>query len=495
VHPLIKNKNLIIYLSFFIILLGAFLRFYNLNFENFWFDEIVSFWVSDPKITFAESYQRNNIGEGTPFLFNFLIKILHIIFGYTPNISRYLSCTFGLFSIVSMVFLIKTIKKNNSYLFIIFLVSFNIFLIKYSQEARVYSLVFFLCSMSLIFYFRTLKESVDQKYLSKNSFCFIFFQILSILAHPFTFIIFGSIVLYAMINFIFKKNSNRLLNTSIIVISIFAIFYLPYYLINTEPYPSWVSQPDVKFYTNFYFSKFFGSRILGLAHLLILFYLIFRFRKKLFSDLEPTVTLVFIAFFSYFIPIIFGYLHEPILAPRYIIFVLIPIITLISYLTFELNEKKIKYFIIFIIPFLNIGNLWTETTIQQFFKERPSYKAQYVLALEHIDNSKHKNFIVSTSFLNDRKHFNEAINNYLQQIIIKDKLNIDLIEIETVVNNNYFWFVCLDQLNNTICGTPKDTKFNFLEDTYSKPVNQLFKVVNEKKLLGANLKLIKLSNN
>jgi len=333
--------------------------------------------------------------------------------------------------------------------------------------------------MSLIFYFRTLKESVDQKYLSKNSFCFIFFQILSILAHPFTFIIFGSIVLYAMINFIFKKNSNRLLNTSIIVISIFAIFYLPYYLINTEPYPSWVSQPDVKFYTNFYFSKFFGSRVLGLAHLLILFYLIFRFRKKLFSDLEPTVTLVFIAFFSYFIPIIFGYLHEPILAPRYIIFVLIPIITLISYLTFELNEKKIKYFIIFIIPFLNIGNLWTETTIQQFFKERPSHKPQYVLALEHIDRSEYKDFAINMSFTaRKNNHFNIAINNYFQKIIIKNKLNINPIEIETVVNNNYFWFICLTDLKRSSCDILDSTKF---------------KVIKERTYNSTNLKLVKFS--
>ena len=68
----LNNKNLIIYFSFFFILVGVFLRFYNLNYENLWFDEIVSYWIADPKISFFESYQRNNIGEGTPFLFNFL---------------------------------------------------------------------------------------------------------------------------------------------------------------------------------------------------------------------------------------------------------------------------------------------------------------------------------------------------------------------------------------------------------------------------------------
>ena len=79
----IKNYNLALYLSFLIIFIGIIFRFYNIDFENLWFDEIVSYWISDPKISIFESYQRNNIGEGTPFLFNFLIKILHNIFGYT----------------------------------------------------------------------------------------------------------------------------------------------------------------------------------------------------------------------------------------------------------------------------------------------------------------------------------------------------------------------------------------------------------------------------
>ena len=220
---------------------------------------------------------------------------------------------------------------------------------------------------------------------------------------------------------------------------------------------------------------------MGLAHLLILFYLIFKFRKKLFSDLEPTVTLVFIIFFSYFIPIIFGYLYQPILAPRYIIFVLIPIITLISYLTFELNEKKIKYFIIFIISFLNIGNLYTETTIQQFFKERPSHKPQYVSALKYIDRSEYKNFAINMSFTQEKNnHFNEAINNYFQQTIIKDKLNIKPINIEAVGKNDYFWLICLTDLNKSTCDILNNTKFKVMDEiTYNSINLKLIKLINQ----------------
>ena len=472
-----KIQNLIIYFSFFIVLSGTIFRFYNLNFENLWFDEIVSFWVSDPRISFFDSYERNNIAEGTPFLFNFFIKILHIIFGYTPNVGRYLSSSLSVLSIFSMVFLSQTIKNNNSFLLIIFLVSLNIFLIKYSQELRVYTLVFFLSTMTLIFYFRMLQENFKEKYLSKNSIGFIFFQILSILSHPFTIIIFGSIILYAVINRIFKNKLSKVLNISIFIILIFTIFYLPYYLIGTEPYPNWISHPNSKFYTNFYFSKFFGSRILGIAHLLILSFLIYRFRKKFISYFEPSTTLIFIIFFSYFVPITFGYIHQPILAPRYIIFILIPIIILISYLTFEIVEKKIKYFIILILIFLTVGNLSTETTVQQFLGERTSHKPQYVLALNHISRSNFKNFAINMSFAEkDYDHFNMAINNYFKQIIIKDKLKIHPIKIEKVKNGEYFWFICLTDLNASSCSVLN---------------NNNFKIIDKKTFNSTDLRLIK----
>ncbi|NMN67145.1 hypothetical protein VP91_00002820 [Candidatus Pelagibacter ubique] len=474
----LNNKNLIIYFSFFFILVGVFLRFYNLNYENLWFDEIVSYWIADPKISFFESYQRNNIGEGTPFLFNFLIKILHIIFGYSPNVGRYLSCTVSALSIISIVFLMKTIKNNSSTLLIIFLVSFNIFLIKYSQELRVYSLVLFLSSMLLLFYFRMQKENIDEKYISINSLYFIVFQILSILAHPFTIIIFGSIILYAIVIFFLKKKLNKLLNTSIIIISIFIIFYLPFYLINTEPYPSWISQPSLKFYTNFYFSKFFGSRILGIVHFIILCFLIFKFRKKFLKDLEPSIILIFLIFFSYFIPIIFGYLYEPILAPRYIIFILIPILILISYLTFELKEKKIRYFIIFLIIILTLGNLWSETTIKQFLEARPNHKPQYSIALKNINESKYNKLAINMSFAEKKDvHFNIAINNYFKQIITKEKLDIKLIKINN--DENYFWLLCLTDLNRSLCNTFDKSRF---------------KVLDEKNYNSINLKLIKFLN-
>ena len=55
----IKNLNKLFFsLLFFSLFFGILFRSYNLNYDNLWFDEIVSFWVSDPTISFKESFER-----------------------------------------------------------------------------------------------------------------------------------------------------------------------------------------------------------------------------------------------------------------------------------------------------------------------------------------------------------------------------------------------------------------------------------------------------
>ena len=66
---MINSKNLINISLIFVIILGVFLRLYNLNYDDLWFDEISSFWVSDPEISFQESLKRHKNIEKTPEIF------------------------------------------------------------------------------------------------------------------------------------------------------------------------------------------------------------------------------------------------------------------------------------------------------------------------------------------------------------------------------------------------------------------------------------------
>ena len=55
-----SNKNNILLVSILFVLIGIFLRIYQLNFENYWLDEMTSFWVADPNLSLEETFTRNN---------------------------------------------------------------------------------------------------------------------------------------------------------------------------------------------------------------------------------------------------------------------------------------------------------------------------------------------------------------------------------------------------------------------------------------------------
>ena len=157
---ILDRKN-ILSLSIFFILIGIFLRFYQLNFENYWFDELIDFWVADPNISLNATFLRRElIDDQTPYLFQLLLKIYLKFFGYDPEIGRHVPLIFGVLSIPLVGILSYQVAKNNSFLLTILLVSINIYLIKYSQETRTYTLVFLLSIISLIFYYKIISSDL-----------------------------------------------------------------------------------------------------------------------------------------------------------------------------------------------------------------------------------------------------------------------------------------------------------------------------------------------
>ena len=86
----ILNRKKVLLISIFFILIGIFLRFYQLNFENYWLDERVDFWVADPNITLHATFVRRElVDDQTPYLFQLFLKIYLKFFGYDPEIGRH----------------------------------------------------------------------------------------------------------------------------------------------------------------------------------------------------------------------------------------------------------------------------------------------------------------------------------------------------------------------------------------------------------------------
>ena len=90
------NINNIIY---FVILisLGIFTILYQINFEDLWLDELNSFWIADPKLSYSETVIRHNKSDfHNPILFNLVLKYFFKTVGYNPDLARYLTFFLGL---------------------------------------------------------------------------------------------------------------------------------------------------------------------------------------------------------------------------------------------------------------------------------------------------------------------------------------------------------------------------------------------------------------
>ena len=94
-----KKKSLI-----FILFTGIFLRVYNINFDDYWYDEIISFWVSNPEHTFSKSFQIHNKIELNTYAYHLLLKIFYSYITYDPFFGRYLSVFFSVLSLFLILF-------------------------------------------------------------------------------------------------------------------------------------------------------------------------------------------------------------------------------------------------------------------------------------------------------------------------------------------------------------------------------------------------------
>ena len=417
---IIPKKNNFLFFFLIIVIFGYLLRAYNINYDDLWSDEIVSFWLSDPSITFKETLIRIFSSNWMVF-YEISLKYFHYLFGYEVNTSRYFSFFISILSLISFGLLISKITKKEAAILGMFILSINIYHIRYSIELRSYIFAFFFVTLFIFLAFK--ENSPDQKKNVSDLVILNLITILMLFTHPFTLLVVGSYIVFEITKFYKKKIIKPYYFSLIISLMItMALFLLIYFkttlkIIDQDTLngisPDWLMQVKPKFYTNFYFSKYFGSRLLGLIHLSVLFYCVVKFRKKLLQDFDIYSFFFILIFFSYFIPLIYGYLFEPILLDRYIFFVLIPIICLLSHFVFQINSKFLRYFFIILICVPTLLNLlFYENTGKQFYANINPTKPDTRNALEIINNSNTKLFTFNR-YDQYSYNLNNAYENYL----------------------------------------------------------------------------------
>ena len=75
-YKILEKNLLIIYFS--IVFIGILTIWYQLNLEDFWLDEMTSFWIADPTISLEETFFRHKKSDfHNPILFNLILKIFY----------------------------------------------------------------------------------------------------------------------------------------------------------------------------------------------------------------------------------------------------------------------------------------------------------------------------------------------------------------------------------------------------------------------------------
>lgn len=126
-----------------ILLLATFLRFYNLDFQGVWLDEMHTLKEADPDWTLKMLHEVNMFREGIPHLYFLIVRSFGIIFGHSIYSVRLVSVLFGILSVYSIYLVGKNISTKQTGFIASFLLAIHPFHIEYSQEGRSYSMLIF----------------------------------------------------------------------------------------------------------------------------------------------------------------------------------------------------------------------------------------------------------------------------------------------------------------------------------------------------------------
>ena len=197
-----------------LIIIGSFLRLYNLGSNSFWLDEAATHIFTQQSI--SEYWQLlNNLGDVHPPLFYIVEKII-LPFGTTEFLYRLFPAIFGIATIPLFYIIGQKMFGRPVGIIMAVLITFSPFHIAYSQDARMYTMLLFIISIMIIFYLDAIKSN-NLKY-------WILFGLVSALAiwvHFIVGILIGALIIYSLFHLLKGKNSLKNLLLSIIVITVF----------------------------------------------------------------------------------------------------------------------------------------------------------------------------------------------------------------------------------------------------------------------------------
>ena len=324
-----------------LVLVGAFIRFFQLDYSSLWLDELYSMLGSDPNTTFADVYEYSKHDQ--PPLFFFLLHGWLKLVGNSDFSGRALTSIFGVFGIVAIYFLGKEIKNEKLGLFAAFITTINYFHTGISKEIRFYPLVFLLVILSYLFYLRCIKKSTIIDFV-----CFYLSTALLLNTHYYAMVVFASqIILFIFVLIFFKRNAKLIIGGLISggLAGLSLLHWLPIIQHDLQ-----ITQFHVEPVKPGIIFDFAWSYIKEPVSLAVYSVCIFFAGKGFYSSVkekrfkvEHLVVLGWI-FFGFIIPLLYSILKLPLLTYKYNTITVPAFFLLIAYGFVHFNYEKIRLY-------------------------------------------------------------------------------------------------------------------------------------------------------
>lgn len=359
------NKNKVFLPIICILIIGTFLRFYKLDFQSLWLDELFSATEVNPKLTWHETLELVLQNEQQSPFFFFLLKLLCKVFGYTDWVMRFLPAIGGVLGIFFTFKLAREICNDEIANIAALFCAINYFHITYSQDARVYSLVFLFSTLTSLYFVRLIKKPnlITALKYTFIALCLNWLHYITILI-LFSHAILGLVAL-VKVESVKQKQFIRLFVIIILVYCAGMYPLLKQIVLLTEKSTFWTTNPSSYFYIDL-FTAFWGYSGITTALMLVCFSLFvfssFLTSNKIYDKLvlnTPMLLSVLV-----FMPVVFGYirsLNSPsIIVDRYFIFILPYLILMMASGVQAIISNQVKYSLIGLIVIASIVIIWGE---------------------------------------------------------------------------------------------------------------------------------------
>jgi len=404
------------YIILIILMIASLLRFYHIDYQSVWLDEICSINEANPNIKWSDLEGTILVSDPHPQLYFIFLKIMFLLFGYTTFVARVFSAIVGVLGVYSIYLLGKEVANKKVGMLAAFLLTINYFHIYYSQEVRMYGLLFLLTVLS---FYRLVIYLKNTTY--KNAVWYGFFTGLMIFTQFFGLFVLASqmFILLVVLLRLDKKDKLQFLFKSLVSGAIIIAIFAPAIniFIETTKKKYAVFQPTSVDNIKQIFKDFAynSDPLILVSILLIAVYFIFGIKNKWFKNKEVSL-MIFVLLswllISLILPILRSYLVTPMITSRYFIVILPPILIFIAMGIASINKKAIK---ITAVVFFGVVSLYELTFHNDYYNKIA--KTQFREISEYVikENTKKDPVVSNLSW-------------YLIYLFNKDESNIPIVD-------------------------------------------------------------------